>query len=107
VSKEEQQRQEFEAKLHPSLRAIIERLQKQDATPSADEAKFTSDGKAEVRVWLTDTSPAVLEQLKQLGFEVLLAPKTTKLVIGRLPLDKLAALAALKEVRYVAPNEKQ
>ena len=60
--------------------------------------------KAEVRVWLTDTSPEVLAQLKQLGFEVLLAPQTAKLVIGRLPLDKLAALAELKAVRYITPE---
>jgi len=33
-----------------------------------------------------------------------LDPKTAKLVIGRLPVDKLAALAELKSVRYVAPQ---
>ncbi len=31
-------------------------------------------------------------------------PTTAKLVIGRLPIEKLAALAELKTVRYVAPG---
>ena len=39
-----------------------------------------------------------------LGFEVVLDPKTAKLVIGRLSIEKLAALAELKSVRYVAPQ---
>jgi len=33
-----------------------------------------------------------------------LDPKTAKLVIGRMPIEKLAALAELKSVRYVAPQ---
>jgi len=34
----------------------------------------------------------------------MLDPKTSKLVIGRMPIDKLAALVDLKFVRYVAPQ---
>jgi hypothetical protein len=52
---------------------------------------------------LTDRSPEVIAQLKQMGFEVVLDPKTAKMIIGRLPIEKLAALAELKSVRYVAP----
>ncbi|HLF83207.1 MAG TPA: hypothetical protein VI837_03435 [Blastocatellia bacterium] len=44
-----------------------------------------------------------MAQLKQLGFEVVLDPKTAKMIIGRLPIEKLAALVELKSVRYVAP----
>ncbi|MEK6289442.1 MAG: hypothetical protein AABO57_27325 [Acidobacteriota bacterium] len=58
---------------------------------------------AEIQVWLTDKSPEAIAQLKQLGFEVVLDPKTAKMIIGRLPIEKLAALAELKVVRYVAP----
>ena len=36
--------------------------------------------------------------------EVVLDPKTAKLVIGRLPIEKLAALSEMKSVRYVAPQ---
>ena len=46
----------------------------------------------------------MLAQLKALGFELVLDPKTAKLVIGRLPVEKLEALAKLAVVRYVAPQ---
>ncbi len=101
---EEQKLQKALAKLHPSLAAIVERLKDKGAQPSADEAKLVRDGKAEVHVWLTDKSPEVVEQLRQLGFEVVLEPKTAKMLVGRLPIDKLAALAQLEAVRYVAPQ---
>ena len=92
------------AKLHPALQALLARLERKEAQPDAAEAKFVRDGKAELRVWLTDKTPELLAQLKQLGFEIVLEPQTAKLLIGRLPVDKLAALAALKEVRFVAPD---
>lgn len=91
-------------KLHPSLAALTERLKIPGFRPTAEEAKYVRNGKAEVRIWLTDTSPATMKQLKDLGFEIVLQPTTAKLVIGRLPIDKLAALLELKAVRYVAPQ---
>jgi Ca-activated chloride channel family protein len=98
----QQKEQELFAKLDPSLRAIVERLKNKETKPTADEAKFVRDGKAEVQVWLVEKTPEALAELKKLGFEVLLEPSTAKLVIGRVALDKLAALAELKQVRYVA-----
>lgn len=103
VSSEEQQRRDLLAKMSPSIAAIIERLKNKNAQPTADEAKFVRNGKAEIQIWLTDKSTEVLAQLKQLGFEVVLEPKTAKMIIGRLPIDKLAALAEFKSVRYIAP----
>ncbi len=58
-------------------------------------------------MWPSDTSEATLASLEQLGFELLLKPKTGTLVIGRLPIEKLAALAELKAVRYIAPQRNQ
>ncbi|MEK6409755.1 MAG: VIT and VWA domain-containing protein [Acidobacteriota bacterium] len=103
LSPEEKKRQELLARLNPSIAAVIERLKNKNAQPAADEAKFVRNGKAEIQVWLTDKSPEAIAQLKQLGFEVVLDPKTAKMIIGRLPIEKLAALAELKVVRYVAP----
>jgi Ca-activated chloride channel homolog len=97
-------RQPSLAKLHPAIAAIVERLKMKKGTPAAAEAKFVRDGKAEIQVWLTVKSDAVMARLKQLGFEVIAEPKTVKLIIGRLALDKLVALAQLSEVRYVAPQ---
>ncbi len=47
-----------------------------------------------------------MSKLKELGVEVLLDPTTSKLVIGRLAVDKLEALAALDFVRYVSPSKR-
>ena len=65
---------------------------------------FIRDGKAEVQIWLTEKSRANLAQLKELGFEVVLDAKNPKVIIGRLPVEKLEALAKLKvcEIRRAA-----
>jgi Ca-activated chloride channel family protein len=102
-SPEQQRRRELLSKMNPSIAAVIDRLKNKNAQPASDEAKFVRNGKAEIQVWLTDKSPETIAQLKQLGFEVVLDPKTAKMIIGRLPLEKLAALAELKSVRYIAP----
>jgi Ca-activated chloride channel family protein len=104
LSPEERKRADLQARLHPSLVAVVDRLKNPKATPAAGEAKFIRDGKAELQIWLTDKSPATIAKLKALGFEVILDPKTANLVIGRVSIHKLAALAELKEVRYVAPQ---
>ena len=104
LSADERKQQEMLSKLHPTIAALIERLKKRGTQASADEAKFIRDGKAELQVWLTDKQPATIAQLKKLGFEVVLDPTTSKMVIGRISIEKLAALAELKAVRYIAPQ---
>jgi len=90
--------------MDPLLVAIIDRLKKKNATPAREEAAFVRDGKAELQIWLTSKTTETLAALQQLGFEVVLDPKTSKLVIGRLPIEKLEKLAELPFVRYVAPQ---
>jgi Ca-activated chloride channel family protein len=104
LSPEQQREMTLRTKLAPSLLAVVERLKQKDALPGADEARFVRDGKAELQIWLTEKTPEVLAQLKQLGFELLLDPQTARLVIGRLPLERLSALADIKAVRFVAPQ---
>ncbi|HKP84961.1 MAG TPA: VIT and VWA domain-containing protein [Blastocatellia bacterium] len=104
VSPEDVKRQQVLAKLHPSIAAVVERLKNKNAQPASDEAKFVSGGKAEIQIWLSDKSPETLAKLKQLGFEVVLDPKTAKIVIGRVPIERLAAMAELAAVRYIAPQ---
>ena len=77
-------------KLHPDL------------TGTAVNA-MVKNGKVEIRVWLNDVSAAALGELKKLGFELTLQPKTAKVVIGRIAADKLKALSELQVVRYVGP----
>ena len=103
LSPDEEKRQLLLTKLHRSLLAVVERLKTQ-AAPGADEVKFIRGEKAEIQIWLTDKSPDVIAKLKELGFEVILDPKSAKLVMGRLPIGNLQKLAELKVVRYVAPQ---
>jgi Ca-activated chloride channel family protein len=103
LSPDEEKQQLLLTKLHPSILAVIERL-KTKAAPGSDEVKFIRGEKAEVQIWLTEKSPEALAKLKELGFEVVLDPKSAKLVIGRLPIENLQKLAELKFVRYVAPQ---
>ncbi|HXI91272.1 MAG TPA: VIT and VWA domain-containing protein [Blastocatellia bacterium] len=102
-SPEEQKRREFLSKVNPSIAAVIDRLKNKTDQPTTSEAKFVRNGKAEIQIWLTDKSPETIAQLKQLGFEVVLEPKSATMIVGRLPIEKLAALVELKSVRYVAP----
>ena len=100
----DQQSGELQRKLHRSVLAVVQKLQKKETLSSADEGGFIRDGKAEVQVWLTDKSTETLAQLKELGFEVVLDAKGTNVIIGRLPVEKLEALAKLKFVKYVSPQ---
>jgi Ca-activated chloride channel family protein len=104
LSPEERQRRQILSKLHPSIAAVVERLRNKQTQQSAEEAKFVRDGKAEIQVWLADKSPATIERLGKLGFEIVLNPQSSKLIIGRLPIEKLAALAELDVVKFVSPQ---
>jgi Ca-activated chloride channel family protein len=104
TTEEEKGRQQLRLKLHPTVMAVVERLKKKGATPGSDEAKFIREGKAELQIWLTDKSAETMAQLKTLGVEVIFDSKTSKLVIGRLAMEKIEELANMKFVRYVSPQ---
>ena len=104
LSPEEKKRADLQSKFHPSVLAIIDRLKARNPIAGAEESKFIHNRKAEIQIWFTDKSEETMAKLKELGFEVVLDPKTAKMVIGRLPIEKLAALAEMKSVRYVAPQ---
>jgi len=90
-------------KLHSWLYAIVARLAKGDAKPTANEAMFVHDGKADIQIELTARSAAVIEKLRAAGFE-LVAEKGKTSVTGRIALDKLAALADIEEVKLILPK---
>ena len=93
LSPEDQKRRQLLSKLHPSIAGLIERLKNKNAKPTADESKFVRDGKVEIQLWLSVKNPQAIAFLKRIGFEVVLDPPTSKLVMGRIPIEKLAALA--------------
>ncbi|HYV07387.1 MAG TPA: VIT and VWA domain-containing protein [Blastocatellia bacterium] len=102
LSVEDRKRQQMLSRLHPSIAALIERL-KAKTEPSSEESRFVRDGKAEVQIWLTAKNTKSIGLLKQLGFEVVLDPPNSKMVIGRIPLRILAELADTTLIRYIAP----
>ncbi len=104
LSPEAKQRAELQSRLHPSVLAVVDRLKGKNTNSGAAEATFIRDGKAEIQIWLTDKSAENLAKLKELGFEVVLDPKSAKLIIGRIAIEKLEALAGLPFIRYVAPQ---
>ena len=104
-STEEQRIDELGEKMHLSVLAVVKKLRKKEALTAADEGGFIRNGKAEVQVWVSDKSAESLAKLKELGFEVVLDVKNSKVIIGRISLDKLEALADLKFVKYVSPQK--
>ncbi len=61
------------------------------------------DGKVLIQVWLRDTSEKALAELKKAGLEISFESSTTKLVVGRVDVNKLEALAKLTTVVSIEP----
>jgi len=88
----------LESKLHPALLEAFDCWKK-----SGQDCKLVKDGTVEVQLWLTDDSSAVLEQLNALGFITSHARQKDKVLVGRLPTEKLADLAKISAVRFASP----
>jgi hypothetical protein len=56
-------------------------------------------GKVKIQIWLVTDSPAVLDRLKALGFELIIHRSGDKTVVGKLPVAQLQALSRLAEVK--------
>jgi Ca-activated chloride channel family protein len=65
----------------------------------------TLSGKILVQIYVTDLSEATLKKLKDLGVEIAVKPQSGRIVIGKIDGSKLGALAALTEVRFIAPQQ--
>jgi len=92
------------SKLHPDLQAVVDRLEKRVTAPAPAEARFVKDGKAGVMIWLKDGSAETLAKLISVaGFELVSQSFSGSVVIGRVPIEKLAALAKIEAVTYASP----
>ena len=91
------------AKLHTWLYAIVARLAKEGAKPASNEELFVHEGKADIQIELTARSAEVIQKLKAAGFE-LVSEKGKTTIIGRIALDKLAALAEIDEIKLILPE---
>jgi hypothetical protein len=88
-------------KLHFWIFEMVERIDKGETKPTANEANFVFNGKAEVQVTLTEKSSEVISKLKEVGFEID-EERGTK-IIGRIAVEKLDKLIEIKQVKYVSP----
>ncbi len=67
-----------------------------------NEARFVRDGKADISVDLSSTSAETIQKIKAAGLEILSDKGRT--VSGRIAVENLAALAAIKEVMLISPK---
>ncbi len=92
-------------KYSSAVKALVERLKNKTAA-SADEAKFVQGGKAEIVVRLKELKPETVAELKKLGFEVLTEMMSANAVVGRIAIEKIAALAELEGVTFISPQNR-
>ena len=95
------ERKVLESKLHPSLLEAFDCVAKKPPG-----CKLEHDGKVEVQVWLTKLAPDVLEKLHAAGFEVASGHTTGTVLVGKLNIEKIEALAQIAEVKFVSPIRK-
>ena len=94
-----------DTKLHPQLVAAYDCWQAQtDKSKAAGACKLQGDT-ISVRVVVSGDAQAALQQLKANGFEVQSTSARRNQWVCRLTIDKLAALAELSFVEFVAPEE--
>lgn len=93
------------AKMHFWIYDLVMRLERGSGEPSANEASFVRDGIASVRVELGTRSASAVASLRAAGLEVT-GETGRNAVVGRVPLGKLASLAAIDAVTLIMPASK-
>ncbi|MBL8205415.1 MAG: VWA domain-containing protein [Blastocatellia bacterium] len=93
LSRDEALKPATSTNVHPAILAAI----------NGQGGNFIHNGKADVQIWLLDKTEANVQQLKQLGFEVTVDPSGSKLIIGKIAVEKLSKLRELTFVRFIAP----
>ena len=79
---------------------------KNNAAATADEATFVKDGKAEIIVRVKELNPATVAELKSLGFETVTEMASANAVVGRIAVEKIAALAEIDAVTFISPQNR-
>jgi len=94
---------QLSSKLHLEIQALVERLKRTGGyLPPMHELSFVRDGQAFVKVTLASGSAAEIEELKKLGLEI--TSRSGAVLSGKIGLQKLAALAESKSIRYLEPS---
>ena len=61
------------------------------------------NGKLQIQIFLSASSPEVITQLKALGFESSTKNFSAKTLVGNLPIEKLSAIVKIVGVQFVSP----
>src|SRR5262249_16890793 len=85
-------------KIAPVIASVIARV-RGGGRPSVDHVRFVFGGKAHVRLQLADASPASLEQLRKLGFELI--RQEPAVLVGQVAVEKLEAVANSPLVQWI------
>ena len=93
------------AKMHFWIYDLAMRLERGSGEPSANEASFVRDGIASVRVELGTRSASAVASLRAAGLEIT-GEAGRNAVVGRVPLARLASLAAIEAVTLITPVSK-
>ena len=88
----------LESKLSPAILALFDCWKSQ-----TKDCKLAPDGTIEVQLFLTKDPSAILDQLKAAGLQISQTSLRGKAVTGRISIEKLASLANLDAVKFVAP----
>jgi len=87
----------LESKLSPTVLERFDCWKKQ-----ASDCKLAPDGTVDLQLFLNENSAALIEQLKAIGLQISQIRKQERLVIARVPLDKLADLAKLQQIKFIS-----
>ena len=83
-------------------RELSKDKERADAIAKLDPALASKSGTVRVKVWLSDASASVLQQLKSAGLTLTAQPNGAKLVFGTIDASKLEILARVNAVTYVS-----
>ncbi len=94
-------RQRLATVMHVWVFDLASRLENGNAVLAANDPRFVRDGKAYIQIDLTAATPAVIETLRAVGFEIN-TQKATHFT-GSIPIEKLSALAGIPEIKLILP----
>ncbi|HEV7644606.1 MAG TPA: VIT domain-containing protein [Pyrinomonadaceae bacterium] len=90
-------------KYHSVIKALVDRLKANQAAAEG-EAKFVANGKANIIVRVTELKPETIAALKAAGFEVVAEMASSNAVVGRIAIEKFAALDGIDAVVFISPQ---
>jgi len=86
--------------------ALAEVLSRINAGQTVDHMPFVREGKAEIRITVTERSDTVLDKIKSKGFEISSLAEDPGMVNGRIDVQKLGSLLDIEEVVFITALDK-